>query len=454
MRKLRHLPYGLIALHAAFMAPSADTAEIWNNPSALPHGGIMYGNPLGGETTGNMPKIPHAASVRFRAEKTGSLSQLRWHNRYLDQATIDARCKSPSDTWCTCKNNNLDEYLCGYTTSNMYSVGNGGLTALTIQPDDGTSSHAPSATVLAKIVVPLRMQGGFGNPNAFVPLLTPMYVTFSLDRNVWVNAGQTYHIVMRNLRPPTTCPRGGSYSVSEAKRCDRDRGSQGLNGIHTGGPIPTLSAGPYHGLVTLRKDAATASWRPYRDRVVAPWYAVIYTDGQAFGNGYTFDGSRKYVGHIGGGKKVRQRFIVMDADRFVDGFWLRAGRNGPISMANLTGTLSGGGVSVSASVPASSVSQSRDLRANVIEWVYFSLPRLVLLKKATEYALTLSANSPADYFVNTSYPFGNMKSRNDWNNAVAEYMTGGSWNRLRSDTWGREADLSLVFTLAGKPRTF
>ena len=454
MRKLRHLPYCLIVLHAVFMAPTADTDEIWNNPSALPHGGVMYGNPLGGYTTGNMPKILHSASVRFRAEKTGRLSQLLWHNRYLDQATIDSRCKSPSDTWCTCKNNNLDEYLCGYTTSNMYSVGNGGLTELTIRPDDRTSNHAPSATVLAKIVVPLSMQGGFGNPNAFVPLLTPKYVTFSLDRNVWVNAGQTYHIVMQNLRPPTKCPRAGSYSVSEAKRCDRDRGAQGLNGIHTGGPIPALSAGPYHGVMTLRKDAATASWKPYRGSVVAPWYAVAYTDGQAFGNGYTFGESRYYVGHIGGGKKVRQRFTVMDADRYVDGFWLRAGRNGPTSMGNLTGTLSGGGVNVSASVPASSVSQSRDLTENVIQWVYFSFSRRLLIRKGTEYNLTLSANSPADYFVNAGYPNTKMKSRNDWNNAVAEYTTGGSWNRFRSVGPGREADLSLVFTVAGKPKTF
>jgi hypothetical protein len=453
LRKLRHLPYVLIALHAVFMAPTADTDEIWNNPSALPHGGVMYGNPLGGYATGNMSKVLHSASVRFRAEQTGSLAQLRWHNRYLDQATIDSRCKSPSDVWCTCKNNNLDEYLCGYTTGNMYSVGNGGLTELTIRADDGTSNHAPTATVLAKIVVPVSMQGGFRNSNAFVPLLTPTYVTFNLDRNVWVQAGKTYHIVMQNLRPPTTCPRGGGYSVSEAKRCDRDRGAQGLNGIHTGGPTPTLSAGPYHGFMTLRKDAAAASWKPHGGSVVAPWYALVYTDGQAFGNGYTFDQSRKYLGHIGGGKKVRQRFIVMDAARFVDGFWLRAGRNGPTSMGNLTGTLSGGGVNVSASVPASSVSQSRDLTESVIEWVYFRLPRQVLLTKGVEYNLTLSANSPADYIVNTSVPFGIMKSRNDWNNAVAEYTTGGSWNRLRSDQQGREADLSLVFTVAGKPKT-
>src|SRR5262245_22289241 len=105
MRKFRHFSYGLIALHAVFMAPTAVTGEIFNNPSALPHGGVLYGNPLGGTTTGNMRKISYAASVRFRAEKTGSLSQLRWHNRYLDQATIDSRCKKPSDTWCTCKNN-------------------------------------------------------------------------------------------------------------------------------------------------------------------------------------------------------------------------------------------------------------------------------------------------------------------------------------------------------------
>ena len=63
--------------------------------------------------------------------------------------------------------------------------------------------------MLGKIIVPSSEQGGFDNPNAFVPVLTPRYVTFTLDRKVPVKAGEIYHIVMRNLRPPIKCPRGG-----------------------------------------------------------------------------------------------------------------------------------------------------------------------------------------------------------------------------------------------------
>jgi hypothetical protein len=413
----------------------------------------MYGNPIGGIGTGNMAKVPYEASVRFRAEKTGELAKLRWHNRTLSQQTIDDRCKTPTDVWCKCKDNGLDEYLCGYTTGNMYHVGNGGLIELTIQADDGTAEHQPSGTVLASIVVPTASQGNFGNPHAYVPVLTDAYVTFDLDEKVMVTAGTIYHIVVHNHRPPTQCPNAAGYSIEEAKSCDRDRGSQGLNGV-TAWITPALSSGPFYGFMTLRKESDVDTWHVYEGSTVIPWYVVEYADGDSFGNGYTFYNSDQHVRRIGGNSKVRQRFTVMDADRTVDGFWLRVGRKSSTSAGDLTATLSGGGVDVSVTAPAASISESSDYKEAVIEWVNLDFPANVTLEQGTEYNLTLSADASAEYFANAGFDFGQMTSKNSWNNARAEYTTGGAWESLRDDTWAGEEDLSLAFTIAGQPDLF
>ena len=446
-----------------FVMPSTDgttdESTPWENPFGLPHGGVMYGNPLGGEGPGNSTKVGHMTSIRFRAEKTGKLTKLHWHNRTLDNATITNRCGSHGNdgsVWCSCKNAGLDRYTCGYIAGNMYSVGNGGLTELTIQTDDGTSKHAPSGTIIGKIAVPSSQQGGFGNPNAFVPVLVPQYPMFNFDREVSVEAGKIYHIVMHNLRPPVKCPRGSGYSTAEAKNCDRDRGSQGLNGMaFYNGVHPKLHTGPYFGLMVLRKNSASNAWAPFlQNNAVAPWYVVHYTDGDAFGNVTYSYLSRASVREIGGAKKVRQRFTVEHADRQVNGFWLRVARKGGTGIGNLTGTLAGGGINVSASVGASSVSQSANVDQEVpIEWVYFTLPQNVVLKKGTQYTLTFSAPSGADYWL-TAHISPNMPSKNAWNNAVAEYTTGGAWSTMRTDSYKSEADLALAFTIVGQPKSF
>lgn len=434
-------------------AGSPDNSGVPPTKPGLPLGGVMYGNPLGGTGTGNSAKVAHMASVRFRAEKTGELSKLRWHNRWLSQQTIKDRCKSSTDVWCKCLDSGLDNYLCGYTTGNMYHVGNGGLTELSIQADDGSAKHLPSGKVLASIVVPTASQGGFGNPHAYVPVLTDSYVTFPLDKKVKVSAGGIYHIVVHNRRPPVKCPKGAGYSLAAAKSCDRDRGSQGLNGIFVS-DVPSLSSGPLYGFMSLRKDAASADWSVYKGTNVGPWYVVEYADGDAFGNGYTFYNSGSHVRHIGGNNKVRQRFTVMDADRSVNGFWLRVGRKSSTGAGDLSATLSGGGVNVSVAVPAANISQSSDLTSAVIEWAHVSFPQDVTLKQGTEYALTLSAGASADYFANAGFDFNGMSNMNSWDNARAEYSTNGSWKPMRSDGWAGEEDLSLAFTITGQPKVF
>ena len=433
----------------ALGGPDASGAGGW---TGLPHGGVLYGNPLAGVGTGNATKIKYATSVRFRADKTGTLAKVRWHNRTLDQNTLDQRCASqgPSSVWCLCKNAGLDYRLCGYSTGNMYHVGNGGLIELTVQGDDGSTDHRPDGTVLASINVPSANQGGFGNPHAYVPIDTPAYVTFDLDQQVPVAGGQIIHIVARNLRPPIKCPNGGGYSLTEAKSCDLDRGSQGLNGIHASGP-PSLSSGPFWGHVSLRKDSAGGSWTVYTGTTVNPWYTVTYTDGDEYGNGYTYYG--QIVRHVGGANKVRQRFTVQDEDRTVNGFWIWAARNGSTSMGDLTATLTGGGLNVQVTAPASGFSQSADLR-DKIDWVHVSLPSAQTLTVGTEYMLTLTAASGADYVINSGYSFSSMDSKNAWPKAVGEFTTGGAWKAMRDGGSGGfgEEDLPLAFTIQGQPK--
>jgi hypothetical protein len=438
-----------------FVQPSVSQSS--QNAEGLPHGGVLYGNPIGGESSGNSSKVIYKTAVRFRAEKTGTLSKLQWHNRTIDDASIKERCESSkyaSDPlWCNCYNNGLDRYTCGYITGNMYSVGNGGLTELTIQTDDGTSNHFPSGNIIGRIVVPSSQQGGFGNPNAFVPVTAPWYVTFDLDRAVQVQAGQIYHIVMHNLRPPVKCT--GVVSISQAKSCDRDRGSQGLNGMaFYSGVVPKLGTGPYYGHMVTRKDSEQGGWFLYNHpNAAAPWYVIQYSDGDAYGNvSFSYEPYNS-IRYVGGNNKVRERFTVAYADRNVNGLWVRAARKGGTGIGALTATLQGGGVNMSASIPASSITQSQDVFQKVaVEWAYIDLPQSVVLKKGTEYTLTFSAPSGADYWF-TSYIQPNLPSKNSWDEGLAEYTTGGAWTRMRTDGWTNE-DISVAFTIVGQPKTF
>jgi hypothetical protein len=202
--------------------------------------------------------------------------------------------------------------------------------------------------------------------------------------------------------------------------------------------------------MVLYKSSASADWSPYQGGTVAPWYAFIYDDGDIFGNGITYCCSPDTrPTYIGGSNQVRQRFTVREADRTVNGFWLRVGRDGDTGMGPLTGTLQGGGINMSASVPEPDVSQASGF-GDGVNWVYFALPQPVTLKVGTQYTLTLSAGPSGRYFVNAGYPFGEMDSSNDWDDAVAEKSSGGSWTSIRGDGGSTSADLSLAFTLANK----
>ena len=177
-------------------------SESWpaNADSNLPLGGVFYGNPIAGISTGNVA-IGVESSRRFRAERTGQISSVRFHNRVLTDDTIKSRCSSsgPDSVWCTCVNNNLDSYTCGYSLSNSYSVGNGGNITVEVRPDNG--SGQPSDTVLGKTrsYVPKEF-----SPNRFISL--------DFTNAISLQAGGIYHLVHANSTPSIElfAIRGGS----------------------------------------------------------------------------------------------------------------------------------------------------------------------------------------------------------------------------------------------------
>lgn len=436
------------AHHAA--VPSSTTARSLSGvPSAE-----FYGSAFAGDTTGNSTQWHDSASVRITADKTGTLEGLAWGNRVLTQANIDDRCaNNPGSSWCTCVDNDLDAYLCGYTLSNSYHVGNGGLIQLTLQSDDGTSAHLPSGSVLATANVPEEWRGGYGQ-NAYVPMLIGnTYVNFQWVQPVNVTAGTIYHIVLKNLRPPTLCPDTTGLTVAEAKLCDRDRGVQGTNGIYTF-KTPNIPAGPYysnHGV--LLRDTPGGSWVTVEN--VQPWYRITYTDGEAYGNFYTYVESRGQERRIGGGSSVRQRFTVQGTDRTVTGLWIRVGRCSSNS-DDLTLTLAGGSLApqittlAATEVPLSTActTYTAAYLAGPIDWYYLPLSTPQILEAGTEYTVTMTSSSNGNYFTNAGFQFNssNTPITNAWTNAYAEYSSGSTW--LPFLTGRVEADLSLLFTVA------
>ncbi|HIG42318.1 MAG TPA: hypothetical protein EYQ14_17530, partial [Gammaproteobacteria bacterium] len=168
-------------------------------------GGLFYGHPLFGEQTGNGILFGYEASRRFRVERDGVITAIRHNNRTLLQSNIDKRCRD-NNIWCECKIAGLDLYTCGYHLANSYSLGNGGLVTVEIHADDGSSQHLPTGTALGVIKEP------------YIPLeiADQVYPIFEFESPVTVKAGSIYHLVYRQLNPPTICTKRGGYAVTEA----------------------------------------------------------------------------------------------------------------------------------------------------------------------------------------------------------------------------------------------
>ena len=410
---------------------------------ALPMGGLFYGHPLMGEQTGNGILFGYEASRRFRTERNGLVTALRHNNRTLIQRNIDDRCRD-NNIWCACKEGGLDRFTCGYHLANSYSLGNGGLVTIEIHADDGSDQHLPTGTALGVI------------KESYVPLeiADQVYPILELDAPVAVEAGRIYHLVYRQLNPPTRCTKRGGYTVAEAAGCDRDSGLIGLNGIWFS---PTEDRGPWLGEIAaiLTRHSAEEGWTIDPDNL--SWFEIRYSDGIWTGDAYTYNDGAATAQVVSGNNQIRQRFTVSGADRPVDGVWLRAGRRSNVEEGALRVELAEEGKRVSAR-GLFAAEDFRECSGGCGSWAYAAFDRVVTLKIGFNYVVAFSAPERAVYTATSGFPLNytpyDSKVRNIWKNAGAEFSAdgGATWSPF-SGAYHPNRDLSLLFTVVGMPRS-
>lgn len=412
----------------------------------LPMGGKFYGNYEYGFHTGNA-QVAFESSRRFRAERSGNIKAIKFNNRTLDDETIQSRCSAgKSDSvWCRCVNANLDKYQCGYTLGNSYSVGNGGAITAEIQTDAG---GYPSGEVLGTT-------GGL-----FVPLenATSHYPRLPLESSAYIKAGEIYHLVYKNLNPPTNCGLSG-LSTSDASRCDKNKGAIGLNGIaFAKNGNGSSFRDPFRGssAANLVRTGAGRSWDLDEDKL--SWYEIEYDDGTWVGDTHVAHGASTNGRHtVGGSVKARQVFTVELADRTVDGIWLNYGHtpqfNGADAELEMLLKSSDG-----KSLGSTKVNQAVECvgEINCTFWAYGELNTDVLLEQGRTYSVEISSSRAGVFNLSAFFPLSygawNSTSRNHWTNAKAEVSLNGgvTWGSWASNFEGR--DLPLLFTIAGGPK--
>lgn len=428
-----------------------------NFDNDLPMGNVFYGNHEVGILTGNA-RIGVELSRRFRAERTGYIDAVRWNNRTLSGTNIAGRClpSAPNSVWCKCKNAGLDKYTCGYTLGNSYSIGNGGQILIEIREDDGSNAGLPrSGAALgqaSRVFIPMD------NANTHYPIV-------ELEKPVPVTAGKTYHIVYRNLAPPSRCGLSG-VSLSQARSCPRNEGAIGLNGVFFPNTFDNVGFDPFRGRAdaVLYKSKVGGVWQ--QDSNNLSWYEVRYTDDVWVGDGTAaynsiFHGARHY---IGGNKVGRQVFTVRDASREVDGLWIYHGHGPSADGSPMTIVLkdSGGKIIGKGSVAAnrSCIAESKKSSWAQKEcrlWSYTAFRTSVDLIEGRRYSVEFSAGSRGFFALSSYFPldYGSYQSkeRGFWDDAQAEISSdnGRSWSGWAGNYYSKR-DLGLLFTIKGMPR--
>ena len=438
------------------IAAPALVPENWpeNTNGELPFAGIFYGNHATGQGLQNSG-IGVESSRRFRAERTGAITYVRYQNRTLNMSNIQSRCDGGNESWCDCINGGLDEYTCGYTRTSSYHVGNGG--TIVVELRTNTSEGLPSDVVL-------------GKTKPFVPMdnASVAHPALEFTSPVNIQEGVIYHLVFTNLTPPTTCTNLSNYTAAEAANCPRNQGAQGLNGARLlSVPSTTGLRGPYLGdtaAANFYRRTPQSDWRFHPE--VLSRYELGYTDGVAAGYSYLTSYSMNTgIGKnaIRGAVKARQIFTVMDASRAVDGLWLNFNQTSTADGSRLQAVLKNesGATLATGSIPPSDYCRDT-IEEDVVaqahwcqDWAYTSFGKVVNLIEGSTYSVEFSAGVDAGFVLsaNRDLKSSGFKDRNYWMESQAQLSTnnGSSWGPWTTSS-SHQRDLSLLFTIQGMPR--
>jgi hypothetical protein len=240
--------------------------------------------------------------------------------------------------------------------------------------------------------------------------------------------------------------------VEQAAQCDRTSGLIGLNGISFTG---SQDRGPWLGRTAaiLTRHSPTDEWSIDPDNL--SWFEIQYSDDVWTGDAYTYNDGASTVRTVGGDQKIRHLFTVHDADRHVDGVWLRAGRASQLDAGALLVQLQQG-----ETVHARGMFSAEDFQlcsGGCGNWAFAPFDHAIRLKLGERYAVTFSAPDGAQYSATSGFPLDyspyDSGTRNNWRDAGAQYSTdgGGDWSAF-TGTYHPDRDLSLLFTIVGMPR--
>lgn len=414
---------------------------------ALPHSGMFYGVGISAIGTANA-RIAIESSRRLVAEYSGSVDSIKFNNRVLRPENIELRCaaQGPSSVWCNCIEAGLDEYTCGYSLANSYSVGNGGTIVIELQGDDGNG--LPNGQILGKTEPYIPMQ-----------MAQRQYPTLPFKAPIPIELGKAYHLVFKNLNPPSTCALS-SVSLESAKLCPRNQGAIGLNGIYLANePSNTGKLGPVYGdsAYNLIRQSSTSKWQKI-DHVLS-WYELQYADGTAVGQ--THHGYDSWnVGQriVEGNVHARQFFTNQDIKRLIFGLWLNFGHTSSADGSSLTIRIKDaeGHLLKEAQLGASDLCRTAAKEAIDIsktrcrDWGYIEFPETITFLKDSNYSVEFSAGGNAGFILPTILNLANygFENRNHWDPAFAQFssdagLTWKKWHSRQSST----RDLIVLFTL-------
>jgi hypothetical protein len=270
-----------------------------------------------------------------------------------------------------------------------YSGGTGGRIRVSVQPDNGASSHAPASTILASTTVtpgnPIRI----GN----LPL-----ITFASPARL--TAGRLYHLVFRNI---DSNPRANFVSVNALwTRAATSPRQPGMSDVDWGQLMNTGSG-----------------WKSRPN--YTPILDLGYSNGVHAGMGYM----EVWVGKsrsISGGSAVREVFTPR-ASRTVGAVSVRVARPGGSGALTVRLLTSGGTVLATGHVSAGAVGSS-------IKWVGATLSAKVSLRAATTYQLVLTSPNGTTWSTwalerGNHYHFASTTYFSDGH---GEYTTGSGWS--------------------------
>lgn len=429
-------------------------------------GGVMFGNPLTGETGLGPQKIGqgrYVLSNRFRAEKTGTVDQIQWQMRWnthcqVGQAGVDGNCDMPGE----------------------YSTGDGGRIVIEIRADD---NGVPAAVI--------------GETNSFTPVVFKAWngsracsgsfcdVCF---RPTYPHAQREYTAGMQNsteacvagdlvaddnltdnnqtprLKSPISLTAGNMYHMVLRNLEANDQIYIETNTSLTGEPGPWLNdwrvlrtSGTWSG--TGGTWGEVPKYKDLFDIFSIPQMQLHYTDGTWVGPaGLTYQ-TNSADQAVNSGRQVRQEFDVRGGDRKVTGVWVRVTKSSLVTQPlNVTIKESDGTSLVTGSIDPSDVVITNYATGDYGKWHYIQFPATQTLSNNKTYYIDFSSAGSYSILGRTDALGPNRVDRNmmyGLQRVRASTNGGSSWSDpLKTSSGAYNFALGVLFTIEGMPTEF